>query len=233
MKRSLFTLFVLVLFVRASTAGLILITEIVTDPQLDHSESAGGNNAPYDQTPGHGTVSSVDEFVELYNAGPEPLDLTGFTLRLLDTSPSTYVFGTTTTGVLLFSAGSSLTSLLADGFVLLGNPPGAMNNGITIEINDSSGTTLDSVTVKNGAARHAGEESIARLWGVDGITDRFARDSFTPLAASNVVYVPESPVLALLVVSALAGVGAATSRRVRHARSRRRPTTLRPGSCLG
>ncbi len=39
---------------------------LVTDPQADHSENSGGNGAPFDLEPGDGTVSSVDEFVELY-----------------------------------------------------------------------------------------------------------------------------------------------------------------------
>ena len=43
----------------------IRITEAVVDPQADHSESSGGNGAPYDAIFGNGTVSSVDEFVRL------------------------------------------------------------------------------------------------------------------------------------------------------------------------
>ena len=45
------------------------ITEVVTDPQADHSESAGGNGVAFDHLPGNGSITSSDEFIELYWEG--------------------------------------------------------------------------------------------------------------------------------------------------------------------
>jgi len=134
---------VLFLTTGSACAGTLGITEVVTDPQADHSENAGGNGIAFDAVPGTGTISSSDEFIELYWAGDAAVDLTGYRLDFLDTSPSSYVFGQSTAGTLRFSSNSKLTALLPRGSVLLGNPPGALNNNIRIELLTPSGELSD------------------------------------------------------------------------------------------
>ncbi len=207
-------------------ADTILVTEVVTDPQQDHSESAGGNAIPYDLFPGTGTVSSVDEFVELYNASDEAIDLNGYALAFLDTSPSNYVFGTTTAGVTRYSPGSSLNELLAGGFVLLGNPPGAINNKIVVEVYDPHGNKLDRVEIADGKAANAAGEAVARMWDGERFLRRFFRDRITPLGPASPV--PEPATVLLLAVS---GAAAATRRRSRRASGRKRPETRQPRPC--
>ena len=201
-------------------ADCILVTEIVTDPQADHSENSGGNGAPFDLEPGDGTVSSVDEFVELYNAGTEALDLTGFSIEFRDTTPSSFLFGTSS-GILRFSEGSHLESLAAGAFVLLGNPPGTINNKVTIDVRDPLGVLVDSFEIEDGNASSAADEAIFRVWTGELFLDRPDQGVITPLAFPAAEPVPE-PAAALLLGSSLLAVLGASARRARCG-SRRRP----------
>jgi hypothetical protein len=202
-----------------AAADSVRITEVVTDPQADHSENAGGNGTPYDLLPGTGTISSVDEFVELFNAGSTALDLTGYTLAFLDTTPSSYTFGTTSgTATLLFTGGSSLEQLLPGGFVLLGNPPGALNNSLDIELRDPEGALRDLLAVADGNATSGLDEAVARLWTGHGFLDETERAPISPLDPGAPV--PEPGGLVWLGLSVLAGASRATGGRARRATSR-------------
>ncbi len=168
----------------ASRAGAdsLLITEAVVDPQGDHSESSGGNGVPYDGMPGTGSISTVDEFLEIYNAGPVAIDLARHVLEFLDTSPEVYVFGSGGSVVLRFSAGSSIHALLPGGFVVIGNPPGAMNNLIEILLRDGDGALLDRLSISSGAASGPGDEAIARAWDGVRFLSTFVRAPISPLS---------------------------------------------------
>jgi hypothetical protein len=48
-------------------AGSIVISEMVLDPKQDWSDSAGGNGASFDGTPGTGAIDSGDVWVEIMN----------------------------------------------------------------------------------------------------------------------------------------------------------------------
>ena len=201
----------------ASRADPILITEVVTDPQADHSESAGGNGVAFDAIPGSGTISSVDEYVELFHAGTSTFDLTGARLEFLDSTPSTYVFGTTTSGELLFSPGSSVEAFAPGAFLVLGNPPGALNNAIAVVLRAADGTLLDRLDIQDGNAASALDESVARAWSGRAFLPWTRREGASPLAPGTPVPEPRLPALVLL--SALAGA-AATLRRGRRAHGR-------------
>lgn len=214
----------LLLFLAAAApraaADSVLITEVVTDPQADHSENAGGNGVPYDLLPGTGTISSVDEFVELYNAGISSVDLTGFTLDFLDTTPSSYTFGSTAgTGTLIFASGSSLEELLPGGFVLLANPPGALNNALDVELRDPLGVLRDSLVDIDGNATSALDEAVARVWTGHGFLDETRHAPISPLDSGAPV--PEPGALGWLGLIALAVVSRATGGRAPPAGSRR------------
>lgn len=231
MRSSLLPL-LLLLAAAPAAADSVRITEVVTDPQADHSENTGGNGVPYDLSPGTGTISSVDEFVELFNAGSAPVDLTGYTLDFLDTTPSSYTFGATSTGLLRFTDGSSLEALLPGGFVLLGNPPGALNNSLTIELRDPLGGLHDLLPVADGNATSALDEAVARLWTGTGFRDELERAAISPLRPGAPV--PEPGGLFWLGLSVLAAGSRATGGRARRAGSRRpygapRAPTFPPG----
>lgn len=223
MRSSLLTC--LLLLAAPAAADSVLITEVVTDPQADHSENTGGNGMPYDLAPGTGTISSVDEFVELFNAGATPVDLTGYTLDFQDTTPSAYTFGVTSTGALRFSDGSSLEALLPGGFLLLGNPPGALNNRLEIELRDPGGALLDLLSVPDGNATSALDEAVARLWSGSAFTGELVRAGISPLRPGAPV--PEPGFLGWLGLSVLGAGSLATAGRARRAASRRPSATPR------
>jgi hypothetical protein len=205
-----------------AAADSIRITEVVTDPQADHSENAGGNGVPYDRLPGSGTISSVDEFVEIFNAGGLPVDLTGFTLAFLDTTPSSYTFGAASgTGTLLFTSKSSLEELQPGGFALLGNPPGALNNRLEIELRDPLGALCDLLTVADGNATSGLDEAVARLWTGKRFLGEVRRAPISPLGPGAPV--PEPAGLAWLGLSVLAAASRASGGRARRA-ERRKPS---------
>jgi hypothetical protein len=201
-------------------ADSLLITEVVTDPQGDHSENAGGNAVPFDSIPGSGTVSSVDEFVELHNGSADIVDLRGFALDFLDSTPSRYVFGDTSGGVLRFSPGSAVEALLPGAFVLLGNPPGALNNALSIELRDPGGALADAWVEVDANATSALDEALTRRWDGVAFGSGLERGAISPLGPPP-PSAPEPASWLLVAVSALAAVRA-TRRTGSHAKPRKR-----------
>ena len=89
----------------------IVLQEVVATPLRDWSDSEGGG-VPFDGIPGRGAVNDNDEWVELVNEGPHPIDLVdaGLELRALDTSPAvTPIAGAPQ---LFFGGGGTLRSWL-------------------------------------------------------------------------------------------------------------------------
>jgi hypothetical protein len=204
-------------------ADSLLISEVVTDPQADHSESSGGNGLPYDLLPGDGTISSVDEFVEIFHTGSLPLDLTNYELVFDDTTPSTYEFGVSSGGVLLWSPGSSLDGFLPGGYAVLGNPPGALNNRVDVYLRDAEGNLVDLLAIEDGNASSTLDEAVARIWTGTGYLTGSTRSPITPLGpeAPSQRPVPEPATILLLGISA-AVAACANARRARRARDRMR-----------
>lgn len=205
---------------RTCADSALLITEAVTDPQSDHSESAGGNGVPFDPFPGTGTVSSVDEFVEIHNAGPDPLDLNGYTLDFLDTTPAQYIFGVSTGGVLRLSPGASLHFFPAGAYLLLGNPPGALNNAIDLVLRDPSGGLVDTFAIADGAASSLLDESVERVWDGAYYGSKTRHAPISPLEPGAPV--PEPAPLLLLGIIACLGARAIARRAPRGTRRTRR-----------
>ena len=75
--------------VRLRPRPQITLQEVVASPLRDWSDSEGGS-IPFDGVPGYGSVNDNDEWVELVNQGPEPIDLldAALELRALDGSPT-------------------------------------------------------------------------------------------------------------------------------------------------
>jgi hypothetical protein len=119
----------------------VVINEVVTDPQRDWNDTAGGDGRAFVATPGVGTVSSSDEWLEVLNAGGEPVDLTGWRLEFVDSSPASMTVGTGS-ATLVWSDGSSLACLLPGGRLVVGNPAGSMNNDVRIVLRDDAGAVI-------------------------------------------------------------------------------------------
>lgn len=143
------TLYILVLVQTNFHSQSIVINEIVTDPQQDWSSTS------FASPPG-GSGGSNDEWIELYikTAG---INLTGWTIELNDTSPLTGNLtdnGAFAISNYITSGTGSFTNTAAGDYLVLGNVAGsgAMNNKITINLKNSSGTLVDSVTFGGGTS---------------------------------------------------------------------------------
>lgn len=139
----------------------VVLTEIVTDPQQDHGESSGGNGVPFDDIPGSGTIGATDEFIEIYNGTDETIDLTNWSILMIDGTDETQVLDASTSD-LFFSQGGSVEQLQAGELVVIGNPDGSMNNSITVELFDGSGNTVDQVSIEDANANDETDESYQR-----------------------------------------------------------------------
>jgi hypothetical protein len=161
------------------TSAGVLISEVVTDPQQDWDDSAGGDGFPFNDVPGTGLVSTTDEWIEIVNASGVTMDLTGWMLEMIDATPVSLTLSGSVTAVLTFSPGSSLAALQPDARLVIGNPPGDMSNSVYLVLRDAVGTFVDDVEIgddfeadgagdgapapgENGNATGLADEAIAR-----------------------------------------------------------------------
>ena len=162
-------LLAVILNLTTSFGQSVVINEIVTDPQQDWSTN------DFNGILGTGSINQgTDEFIELYikTAG---LDLTNWTIELLD---GTNVIGAlTSTGAFddsnyITSGSGTFTNTEIGDFLVLGDVDGTgkMNNSITINLKDSGGVIIDTVTLGAGAveapsgnAGTIGDESVQRI----------------------------------------------------------------------
>lgn len=124
--------------------GRVRISEIVVDPQSDWSDE---NGIPFDAVPGPGTPSSNDEYIEIVNASPEVVDLRGYRLDMLDGTDEVLVLDETTTRakIRVIPEGSTIASLPPCGVVVIGDPPGQMNNEIFVRLVDPENNVVDFI----------------------------------------------------------------------------------------
>ncbi|MEK7278347.1 MAG: lamin tail domain-containing protein, partial [Chloroflexota bacterium] len=117
------------------------------------NDSSGGDGVQFNATPGTGTPSPTDEWIELYNAGTTSINLqsgTGWTLSITDSSTDTINFlSSPGTSVFVFSSGGSLTNFQPGEYLVIGNPPDSMNNDIYLALKNSAGTLMDETEIGN------------------------------------------------------------------------------------
>lgn len=182
-------------------AGKIVISEVLAYPINDWDQSSGGG-APYQVPPGTGFVSSLDEYVELHNWGPGVVDMSDWTLEVIGSVTRVTVVGED--GETAITAGSALSALQPGDFLVIGNPAGSISSDAFIVLRDPYGRLIDDVEIggltpsrdregdglgdgaptpdRNGFARGAYEESIARLDGAADSGDDQA--DFTAMVAT-------------------------------------------------
>jgi len=159
--------------------GRVLINEIVTDPQRDWSDSAGGDGVSFNDRPGTGTLSATDEWLELVNVSRTPLDLTSWTLVMIDTTPASETLGASG-ATLRFARGGRLGAVLPGEHVVVGNPAGSLNNAIWIRLVDRAGQVVDEVELGRGDFRG------------DGLGDEAPDGNATGVADEAVARLPEA-----------------------------------------
>ena len=105
---------------------------------------------------------------------------------------------------------------------LVGNPPGALNNRITVLLRDPGGGVVDSLIDVDGNATGASDEALYRPWTGDRFLDDPILGPITPLGFPPAVRpVPEPATLVMVCVSGFSAA-LASVRRVRCARRRKR-----------
>jgi hypothetical protein len=133
-----------------TNAAPIVINEIVTDPQQDWNDAT-----PFDNVPGTGAITDVDEWLELFNAGSVAINLregAGWRLDFIDTTPDSLKFSSPGSTVrFVFSKGGTLTNFQPGEYLVIGNPPGAMNNDIFLVLKNSAGMIIDDVELGDDA----------------------------------------------------------------------------------
>lgn len=181
----------------------VVINEVVLFPQNDWS--GGDFLGPI----GDGTVSTLDQFVEIQNRSGEVVSLIGWKIDVIDSSSgeieSTPLLPDEEEDVTVaVTPGSSFAALQPGHFLVLGNPQGSISTDAYIMLKDTVGNIIDDLEVgvrdragdgddgapgpgENGFSRGNFDEAIARPDGqADTDNDRadFIKMFATPLAAN-------------------------------------------------
>ncbi len=130
----------------------VIISEIVTDPQQDFNDSAEGNGVLFDAMVGNGTLGSTDEYIEFYNGSVDAVSLTGYQVEMLDGTDVQQMVSSETWSDVYFSGDSDFETFLPGDYVVLGNPDGAINNTIAINLWDAEGILIESISIEDANA---------------------------------------------------------------------------------
>lgn len=167
----------------------VKINEVVLFPHHDWSDEGG---TAFDAVPGPTLPATVrDQFVELRNAGNVALDLTGWTLEMID--PIGVVTDLDTHDDVVFEAGSSLTAFAPGTLLVIGDPADRGSTDVYIVLRDQYGRVVDDVEVgglsvgrdmegdgagdgapdpgKNGYAKGSFDEAVGRPVGAADTDD--------------------------------------------------------------
>jgi hypothetical protein len=140
----------------------VVLTELVVAPKSDWNDSTdrpGSFGDPFDGVPGLPTkldgktsVTTSDEYVELANVSGKVLKIKGWTLSMVDSSPAVYTLGSSPAIEHYRCNAPCVRPANADSFpphaiLVLGNPPGSMNNSVFLILEDVLGQEIDKVMV--------------------------------------------------------------------------------------
>ncbi len=170
-------------FVSSFTTGTggVVINEVVVDPQQDWNDSEGGDGFEFNNQPGSGSITTSDEWIEIYNSSSQVFDLTNWTLEMIDTTPEVHVIGSGGGGTeVLFPPTATLSNFTPGSYLIIGNPTGSNNNDIYIVLKNSVGAVVDDVEIgddpeedgdgdgapeagENGNADSLANEAVARV----------------------------------------------------------------------
>lgn len=136
-------------------------SEVVTDPQRDWNDSAGGNSFPFDALYGSGTIGTTDEWVEIVNGSSSIANIVGWKLEMQDGTDETYVFAADNMTNLFFSMAGDVLHVSPQELVVIGNPPGDMKNSVQLNLWDDENNLVDELFVEDANANSADDESFA------------------------------------------------------------------------
>ncbi len=170
----------------------LLINEVVTAPRQDWNDTLGGDAVPFNNVPGSNpTFTDSDEWLELYNAGVDSVNLLGWTLVMDDgATAATLDFNSPGAAVFVFSNCGSLTNFQPGEYLVIGNPPDAMNNDTHFTLNRADASVADDFQLGAGGAplgntTNTTDEAVARVpnasatFGKQAATIGYANDLLT------------------------------------------------------
>ncbi len=160
--------------------GKIVINEIVVDPQQDWNDSEGGDGNPFNNTPGSGAVTTSDEWIEIYNASGQTIDLSGWTLEMNDTTPETHIIGGGSGSEVVYPSSASIVEFPPGAYLVIGNPVGSNNNECYFVLKDPSNEIIDDVEVGDDPAGD-GDGNGAPEPGENGDADSIANEAVARL----------------------------------------------------
>ncbi|WP_421764881.1 right-handed parallel beta-helix repeat-containing protein [Ekhidna sp.] len=157
-----------------SPTGTVLINEVVTNPRTDWSTN------DFDGTDGGGTISEVDEWIELY-IGTDSLNLTKWTFNISD-SDGAFNGDLTSTGafdVVNYIGSGDFTQTAVGDYLVLGNPDGGndMNTDVYIQLFDADGTMIDDVEIGDNEEGDAVDDGAPNSFGSSVADESVARIS--------------------------------------------------------
>ena len=131
--------------------GAVLLNELCISAQRDWSNDQGGDSIPFSATPGAGDVSSSDEWIELL-VRQNGLDLTDYKIEVFNgpslADPSLSVTALATADVVrFFGTGTTLSTVVTNDRVVIGNPNESINDSAFIALRDGNGQLVDMVEV--------------------------------------------------------------------------------------
>ncbi|MBN1296871.1 Ig-like domain-containing protein [bacterium] len=157
-------------------AGGIVINEVVVDPQQDWNDTEGGDGNPFNGVPGSGSITTSDEWIELFNASGQTIDLNGWTLEMTDTTPETHLIGGGSGTEVFFPATATVTSFTPGAYLVIGNPTGSNNMECYFALRDANGNLVDDVEIGDDP-ENDGEGDGAPEPGEDGNADSVANEA--------------------------------------------------------
>jgi methionine-rich copper-binding protein CopC len=134
----------------------VVINEVVTEPQTDWSTNI------FNGTNGGGSISEIDEWVELFIKS-SGIDLSvGWTLEVSSNAFSGSLNAGGAFDISNYVGSGSISNTVSGSYLVLGNPKGAnqMTNSTTITLKDPGGAVVDAVTLFNSSAPSANSDSI-------------------------------------------------------------------------
>ena len=153
----------------------VFISEVVADPQQDWNDTTDGNEIAFDSMPGVGTIGSTDEWIELRNGGSS-VNLSGWSLEMLDGTDETLIFGESDE-TLLFFAGGSLDYFNNEEFLIVGDLPGDLKTTVVLNLRDDTGALIDSIDVADANGSGIDDEAYqlheTGEWSLDLATPGF------------------------------------------------------------
>ncbi len=131
--------------------NLVIISEVVVDPQRDWNDTESENGLPFDIFFGSGTVGPTDEWIELKNVSTSSVEMSGWKLLMIDGSDAVEELDSPS-GTFVFSMEGSVEEFKRQEVLVIGNPAGDMKNQVLLQLLNEDDLEVDSVFVEDGNA---------------------------------------------------------------------------------